>query len=241
MLNKTRGIILHQIKYSDSSKIVNVYTEKFGRQDFIISESKSKKSKSKHNVLQALFLVEIDAYVKNSRQLQRIKEIKNIYPFKTIPYNITKSTIALFIAEILYKSLQPDDINENLFNFLFQSIQLFDEEIQGEANFHLFLLIHLTKFLGFFPSGKYSEESSFFDLLEGRFVMLPPVHKKFINQENGFVFDKILNLSFDKLNQIKISKRTRSQLLDNIIEYYQLHILSFKEIKSLHVFKSVFE
>ncbi|RLD62267.1 MAG: DNA repair protein RecO [Bacteroidetes bacterium] len=241
MLNKTRGIILHQIKYSDSSKIVNVYTEKFGRQDFIISESRNKKSKSKHNVLQALFLVEIDAYVKNSRQLQRIKEIKNIYPFKTIPYNITKSTIVQFIAEILYKSLHHDDINENLFNFLFQSIQLFDEEIQGVANFHLFLLVHLTKFLGFFPNGQYSEESTFFDLLEGRFVMLPPTHNKFINAENCFVFDKILNLSFDKLNQIKISKNIRSQLLDNIIEYYQLHILSFKEIKSLQVFKSVFE
>ena len=241
MLNKTRGIILHQIKYTDSSKIVNVYTEKFGRQDFIISESKSKKTKSKHNVLQALFLVEIDAYFKNSRQLQRIKEIKNIYPFKTIPYNISKSTIAQFIAEILYKSLQPDDINENLFNFLFQSIKLLDEEIKGVANFHLFLLVHLTKFLGFFPSGQYSEEAAFFDLLEGRFVMLPPIHNKFINQQNSSFFYEILNLSFDKLYKIQISNKIRTQLLDNIIEYYQLHILSFKEIKSLQVFKSVFE
>ncbi|MBE9469260.1 MAG: DNA repair protein RecO [Bacteroidetes bacterium] len=241
MLNKTRGIILHQIRYSDSSKIVNVYTEKFGRQDFIISESKNKKAKNKHNVLQALFLVEIDAYIKNTRQLQRIKEIKNIYPFKTIPYNISKCTIAQFIAEILYKSLQPEDINENLFNFLFQSIQLFDEEIQGAANFHLFLLVHLTKFLGFFPSGHYSDEATFFDLLEGRFVMLPPIHKKFINKQNSIVFDEILNLSFDKLYKIQISNNIRAQLLSSIIEYYQLHILFFKEIKSLQVFKSVFE
>ncbi|MCD6366291.1 MAG: hypothetical protein J7L46_01990, partial [Bacteroidales bacterium] len=78
-------------------------------------------------------------------------------------------------------------------------------------------------------------------LLEGRFVMLPPIHKKFINQQNSSVFCEILNLSFDKLYKIQISNKIRTQLLDNIIEYYQLHILSFKEIKSLQVFKSVFE
>ncbi len=241
MLYKTRGIILHQIKYSDSSNIVNVYTEQFGRQDFIISQSKNKKIKNRHNILQALFLVEIDAYIKKNRQLQRIKEIKNIYPFKSIPYNISKSTIALFVAEVLYKSLQHEDLNTNLFNFLFKSIQLLDEETKGIANFHLFLLVHLTKFLGFYPSGKYSDDTAFFDLYEGRFVMLRPMHSHYISPENSSFFSNILNLTFEKFDQFSITNSARSQLLDKIIEYYQLHILSFKEIKSLPVFKSVFE
>ena len=241
MLYKTRGIILHQIKYSDSSNIVSVYTEQFGRQDFIISESKNKKSKNRRNILQALFLVEIDAYIKKNRQLQRIKEIKNIYPFKSIPYNISKSTIVLFVAEVLYKSLQHEDPNTNLFNFLFKSIQLLDEETKGIANYHLFLLVHLTKFLGFYPSGQYSDDASFFDLYEGRFVMLRPIHLHYITPENSIFFSNILNSTFEKFNQLSITNSIRSQLLDKIIEYYQLHILSFKEIKSLSVFKSVFE
>ena len=241
MIYKTRAIILHQLKYTDSSKIVNVYSEQFGRQDFIITESRNKKKQNKHSVLQPLFLVEIDAYIKNNRQLQRIKEIKNIYPFKTILYNISKSTIAQFVAEVLYKSMQHEEANINLFNFLFKSIQLLDEEIKGVANFHLFLLVHLTKFLGFYPSGKYSKQTQFFDLYEGRFVMLRPIHKHFIASENCEIFSQILNLSFNNLDKIEINNNTRSLLLDKIIEYYQLHIMSFKEIKSLSVFKIVFE
>ncbi len=50
MLNKTKGIILHQIKYTDSGVIAQVYTREFGRQSLMIKGMRSKKS-GRHNVL----------------------------------------------------------------------------------------------------------------------------------------------------------------------------------------------
>ena len=51
-LAKTNGIVLHQIKYGDSSIIVRIYTEEFGMQSYLIRGVKSKKSKIKSNLFQ---------------------------------------------------------------------------------------------------------------------------------------------------------------------------------------------
>ncbi|MDR1345668.1 MAG: recombination protein O N-terminal domain-containing protein, partial [Bacteroidales bacterium] len=46
MLVCTEGIILHKTKYSDHSLIVQIYTEKFGTQSFIIKNALSKANKN---------------------------------------------------------------------------------------------------------------------------------------------------------------------------------------------------
>jgi len=71
MEEKTRGIVLQQIKYSDSQVIAQVYTEHFGRQSFIFRKPKTKKSAISLNILQPLFLLDINARFKESRQIQR--------------------------------------------------------------------------------------------------------------------------------------------------------------------------
>lgn len=93
-----RAIVLHHIKYSDNAIIATLYTESSGRQSFLIYTRRGKKSVSPSSLIHPLFLVELDMVRKEKRTLQQIKEIRNLYPYKSISTNIIKTTVAQFLA-----------------------------------------------------------------------------------------------------------------------------------------------
>ena len=150
MIFKTRGIVFHRIKYSESSIIAKIYTEQFGLCSFLVQGARKKTSAAKANLLQPLSLVELVAYHKETSGLQKMKELKNDHPLISIQNNIVKTTIAIFLSEMLVRSIREETPNKQLFSFLHQSIIFFDK-LENPVNFHLLFLIKLSKFLGFFP------------------------------------------------------------------------------------------
>ena len=232
MLKKTKGIIFHQVKYSESSVIVKIYTELLGLQTYILKGVRKKKSKIKSNLLQPLTLVEMEVYHKENSEINFIKEIRNTYHFKSLPFEIYKSSIALFITEILYKSIREEEPNKNLFDFIFNSVKFLDSTEEEISNFHLLFAIQLTKYLGIFPNGKYSETNKYFDLQEGNFQEILPKHFNYIDKNTSKYFYELSLLNYEKMNSINISNKIRKELLEKIILYYQIHLPGIKEINS---------
>jgi len=240
MLHKTRGIVLHYIKYSETSVIVTVYTENFGRQSYIINGVRSKKAKIKANILQPLFLLDMEVYHKPKRDLQRVKEVQNAIVFSSLPYDIRKSTLAIFIAEIIYRAIQEQESNPGLFEYLYNSVQILDLKESGLSVFHIYFLIQLSKYLGFYPNNNYSEEKCYFDLKAGAFMQIKPFHTSFLDKEHSLIFSQLMSFSADQHESLKISYKERTELLEKIIEYYRLHNTGISEIKSMSVLKEVF-
>ena len=106
MLHKTRGIVLKTTNYNESSVVVQVFTEKFGIQAYLINGVKKPKAKIPINVLQPLHLLEMVVYYKQNAQIQRIAEARLMPMFKSIPYDVVKNTIVQFLNEVLYKSIR---------------------------------------------------------------------------------------------------------------------------------------
>ncbi|MCD4664768.1 MAG: DNA repair protein RecO [Bacteroidales bacterium] len=169
MLHKTRGIVLNKVKYSETSLIVKIYTELFGLQSYLIRGIRNKKSKIKPSLLQHLALIELIVYHKEKKSIQHIKEIKSAYQFKSVPFDIRKSSIIIFLNEILYKVIKEEESNKSLFEFLFNTIQILDINEKGVSDFHLIFLVQLTKFLGFFPKNNFSKTRDNFNLEDGEF------------------------------------------------------------------------
>ena len=151
MLHKTRGIVFKVTDYSESSVVVQIFTEKFGLQSYLINGVKKPKSKIKLNSLQPLHLLDMIVYHKTSGNIQRVSELRHQPVFQSIPYDIVKSSITMFLNEVLYKSLRQHEPDEVLFEFLFHAIEILDSLNAGLANFHLYFLLRLTRFLGFYP------------------------------------------------------------------------------------------
>ena len=239
MLHKTSGIILHTTNYSDTSLIVKMYTQHFGLQSYLISGVRSKKSKNKASLFQPL--AQVDLEVKNSEKssLQRVSEINIHYHYTGIPYDIIKSSIAMFINEIMVKSLKESHPDEALFLFLKHSLTILDLEQESCANFHVCFLMGLSRCLGFYPQGQYSQLTPVMDLREGRFTEHYPSHPDYLEPAASSLFFSVMNTGFDSLASLQISRAARKQLLNTLILYYQLHISAFSSIKSLEILEEV--
>jgi DNA repair protein RecO (recombination protein O) len=239
MLHKTRGIVLKTTFYGDTSVVAQIFTEKFGIQSYLINGVRKAKAKVNMNMLQPLHLMEMVVYHKANSNLQRTKELRPSPIFRSIPYNIIKSTIVMFLNEVLYKSIRQQNTDEQLFNFIYNGISWFDETEGTSVNFHLAFLLKLTRFLGFAPSTQTKSDESFFDLQEGAFSSLPPVHPYFIDKEDAALFISFFSTPFDKLDEILLSNANRRAILDKILVFYTLHTASFGDIKSHQVLEDV--
>jgi DNA repair protein RecO (recombination protein O) len=240
MHQKTRGIVLHSIKYGERGLITTIYTEAFGRMSFIMQGIHNKKSVVKANLLRQLSLLEMEVDFKQGRELQRVREIKNSSPFNTIPYEITKSTQALFLAELLFKVLREEESRPELFAFLYGSIQLLDLMDEGVSNFHLLFLIQLSRYLGFAPTNNYSASAPYFDLMAGKFAVNPPDHPWHLMQSESEILSKLLEMSYQEAPFFKPDQTVRQTFLSFILEYYGLHLGNKLQIKSLDILKQLF-
>lgn len=239
MLQKTRGIVLNSLKYGETSTVTTIYTEAFGRMSFIVQGTHGKKSSVKSNLLRQLFLLEMEVDHKPGRELQRLKEIKNIVPFGSIPFVVAKSAQVLFLAEVLGKVLREEEARPELFEFLFRSFQIFDLIEEGANNFCLIFLIQLTRFIGFAPTNNYSEQDQLFDLIGGKFVFVPPPHPWFLNNSESSALARLLGTNYQNSAGFKPDRGLRQLLLNFVLDYYGLHLGNRLNLKSLEILMEV--
>ena len=240
MIHKVRGIALHHIKYKESSAIFYIYTDLFGRQSYLVNSIKGKKSRFNGSLLQPLTLLEMEVYHKEERDLQRLKEIRNYIPYQRIPFDPYRGSQAMFLAEVLYRSLKEEDTTPGLFDFLEQSLQLLDISEENTLNFHLLFLVQLTKYLGFYPRDNFSTEKNGFDMRNGQFADSFSLHPDFFDTENSSLLHELLGVTFSDMSELSINQDIRIRFLDYMMDYYRLHLHGFGKIKSLSVLHEVF-
>jgi len=240
MLEKTRGIVLNQIKYSDSGIIARMYTRKFGRQSFLIKGMRNRKT-GKHSILfQPMFILDLELYYKASREMQVLKEFSVSYTPADIFSDIKKSCVAIFLGEVLTSVLREESPHEEMYDYIEESIIYFDRCREGFANFHIGFLAGLSSFLGFEPALRTDPDDSFFDMTNGMFVAVPPLHGNYANAEISGILAGFFVTSFDKLGEISLNGSLRNEVLDTLVRYYSLHLPALKKLKSLEVLKEVF-
>ncbi|MFW6246320.1 MAG: DNA repair protein RecO [Tangfeifania sp.] len=241
MLSTTEGIVLTQLKYGENSVILNIYTREFGRQAYIMNAARGKKSKNKAGILQPMFLVDLVGYHKETRDVQRIKEIKNTPAYQNIPFDITKSAQVIFLAEILSKTLREQESAPPLFDFIKNTLLYFDLMESHSANFHLWFLFRLTEYLGFLPDTRQVGFEGWLDMRKGAVVPFEPSHPFFINKEATVFLRELAGMKVRDLKNWKIPRNTRGFLTTKLVEYYNLHFENMGEVKSLKVLQEIFE
>ena len=108
------------------------------------------KAKIPRNFFSTLALLELVVYHKEQGNLQQIKECRPSPSFQSIPFDIIKGSILLFLNEVLFKSLKHQEQDFELFEFIYNSLAFLDEVEEGKENFHLIFLYKLRKYLGFY-------------------------------------------------------------------------------------------
>lgn len=221
MLHKTRGIVLNYIKYRDTSIITKIYTEQFGLQTYVVNGIRSKRSKGKIAYFQPLNLIDIVVYKNPKREIQRISEIKFDYHFHTIPFEIKKTTITMFLSEILVKTLKEEQEDAQLFQFLHDAIKLLDDQHIHHKSFHISFLIQLGKYLGISPH-------SYQGFLDEKLL---PQYDEPLEVENLF--------SGIKTVEVNLNRKQSNELLDELLKFYAHQYPGLAHLRSLAILREI--
>ncbi|GLB53935.1 DNA repair protein RecO [Neptunitalea chrysea] len=229
----TPAIVLHAHKYGDTSLIVKLYTASSGIKSYMLrGVLTSKKGKTKAAYFQPLMQLEVVANHKQGNALNSISEAKVLYPYASLHTNFTKSALVFFLSEVLYSVLREEEGNVPMFEYIVALLQWLDMHDEV-ANFHIYFMLHLTRFLGFYPDD-ISEEASCFDLSEGMFLS-KPISTQYVEDQQLELFKMLLQTTPEALHEIKMSKVNRRDLLEKILVFYQLHLDGFRTPRSLKI------
>lgn len=240
MLVKTRGIVFRTHKYGESSLIVEMYTEQKGLRKYIISGVRSAKARTKASLLQVMTLLDIVAYERDDRDLNRLKEIQPAHIYQSIPFDVRKGAVGLFMVEVARKAIKEREENKALFHFLFERFVGLDTTPQGVANYHLAFLLELSAYLGFSPAGDYSKETPYFDLEAGEFVATQPDHTAYLIDDTAIAFYEMLHHPAPRAYELKLEREVRQKLLTELTRYFQLHLEGMGTINAHLILREVF-
>ncbi|MEO5673183.1 MAG: DNA repair protein RecO [Chitinophagales bacterium] len=235
MIYRTRGIVFRTIKFRETSVISKIYTEKFGLQSYIVNGIRSSKSKTKAAQLQVMSMLDMEVYHHEHRNLHRIKEMQPFYVFSSLLFDPLKGSVGLFMIEMLNKCIREEEANASMFAFITEKLVSLDRLKNIPADFLLRFLLELSSFLGLYPHGEYSADNSYFDLMEGNFIADATIHPHVIHPP----LSENLSLLI-KNDSANIATSIRRNLLEALLQYYQLHVPNFTMPKSLQVLNEVF-
>ncbi len=229
MKYKTLSIVFNFIKFRESSIIARIYTEQYGLKNYIINNVRSTRPKYPVSLFQPLTQLDMVVYNKPESEINRIAEIKCINPYHSIPFDVKKSTVCLFLTEILYKILREEEPNKELFDFLVNSFNFYDISESHHLNFHLQFLIKLTNFLGINPINV--NEIIRETRSSGSIYLISD------NEETQF--DQLIHHDYQEY--VEISSQGRRKMLTLILLFYQHHFDHISEIKSYRILREVFD
>ncbi len=230
----TRAIVISALRYQEKSLIVRCFTREAGLKSYFVQSSSSAKNK-KAAYFQPLTILDIEAVHKNKGTLEQFREIRLAIPYETIASNMVKSSIAIFVADVLHHAIREEEANIDLYQFLETALIWLDQHSET-ANFHLILMLEITKFLGFYPDVS-NISAGYFEMTEGIFTNHPGV--SCLSDTQTHLFKRLIGLRFSTAQNM-FSGNERQALLRILLDYYKLHLEGFREPKSLEVLRELF-
>lgn len=237
---KGRGVVLHTLKYGDSSMVVYLLTDVGGRRSYMVQGVRSRSGRgSKLALFQPMFPVEFEGLESSRQQMHRFKEVRAGFALQGLPFDVRKSTMALFMAEVLYRLVRESEANQALFDFVWGCVGALDGMDGGVANFHLWFLANLSRFLGFSPGNEYTE-GAWFDIREGLYTPVRPLHPGVMDQPCTRMLDMLLDSDVGALSALGLNRGQRVEFLNAVLAYFDYHLDAVSAVQSVRILREVF-
>ena len=236
---KARGIVLGTLKYGEKGVIVHLLTDVCGRQSYMIQGVRPTAKGSKMALLQPMFTLEFEGLTSTKMSLHRMKDMAPGMVLHSTPFDVRKSTMALFMAEVLYRLVKESEESSSLFEFVWASIAALDALEEGIANFHLWFLANLSRPLGFSPDNEYSD-GAWLDIRDGHFTPNALIPSFALSPENARILHDMLECDVRYLGEIGLNRTERVEFLEAMLKYYSYHLESIHQVESIRVLKEVF-
>ncbi len=240
MLRKTKAIVLRTIKYGEQKIIVDLFTEAEGRVSVVARLPKSVKGKFRKPLFQPLSLLDVEYDQRMNASIYNLREAVMWMPYTLLRVDPVKNALALFLAEFLYHATKSEQQNVALFHYMAQSMEWLDAAQGHLANFHLVMMMRLTRFVGFFPNTEDYRPGCFFDLQNGCYSVELPPHHDVIPPDEAAYIGTLMRLNYETMHLFRMTRAERNRCVDVIIDYYRLHVPGFPLLNSTQVMRELF-
>lgn len=230
----TQALVIGTTKYGEADLIAHCFLLDGGRQSFLLKGLfKKAKSSMRPAHFQPLMQLELTPSPKRGDGLGFIKSVNVDYVYQTLYINPIKQSLLFFLSEFLQKVIphtQESDVD--LFQYLVASLQWLDLH-ENVGHFHLFFMMKITRYLGFYPDVS-SMECPYFDLYLGQFKAAC-VGDYVLNESDSNAFKHLLKGNFESSHRFD-NKRL---LLEQINTYLKLHLHAYQPPKSTAILNTI--
>ena len=234
-----RGVVLGTLKYGEKGVIVHLLTDVCGRQSYMIQGVRPTAKGSKMALLQPMFTVEFEGLVSSKMSMHRMKDLVPGIVLQSTPFDIRKSTMSLFMAEVLYRLVKESEESSSLFEFVWASVAALDALDEGIANFHLWFLANLSRPRGFSPDNEYTD-GAWLDIRDGHFTPHALIPSAALTPENARILHDMLECDVRYLGEIGLNRNERVEFLEEMLKYYAYHLDTIRSVESIRILKEVF-
>ncbi len=236
---KARGIVLNTLKYGEKGLVVQMLTDVCGRQSYMVQGVRTASRGSRMALMQPMFALEFEGLSSSKMSMHRFKEVRSGVVLQSLPFDVRKSTMSLFMAEVLYRLIKESEPNDELFDFVWGSVAALDALDEGVANFHLWFLANLSRPLGFSPDNDF-RPGSWLDIRDGHFTPEPPPVGFAMTPDNASILHDMLECDVRYLGEIGLNRTQRVSFLESMLSYYAYHLDAIRSVESIRILQEVF-
>ena len=220
MIDRINAYVLSSRKFKDSLRLAHVFTMEYGVQTFLFRTGKKGENISFFQPLNAIQF----SGKKSDGKLEIAKDMSLNAIYSSIPFQVEKSTIALFIAEFLYRCLPEHYINEEIFELIKKTTQRLDSvEKLGTLPIHFIAQFALE--MGFL-SDEY--ELTFENTRSDEALLHQSLHL-------------FISTSIEQEVHSPLNRELRKSLLEQLIAFCSSHLDTPIRLNSLEMFHEIFD
>lgn len=240
MREKLRGIVINVIKYNEKHNIAHVYTDKLGMQAFLVRQGTTHAARSRNAMFMPLSMLEFEATLRPNHDLGTLHDVRRTMPLMSIYSDPMKNAIAMFLSELLSRTIQEQEQNMVLYSFIKSCIVRLEHMSGSVANFHICFLYRLGQFIGIQPDIDSYHKGYWFNMNEGVFIHTPQPGTTSLPPAQAQVLHWLSRMTFENMHHFKFSREQRNQVLEIILNYYRLHNSTLGTLRSPEVLKQLF-
>ena len=246
----TKGIVLKQFDLGEADKIITFFTQDRGKLRAVARGVKKSKSPISGLVLPFSYN-QITIY--RGRSLDRLNQLKNIYPFSPLREDLLKMAYASFMAELVEKVGMENDPNPPLFSLLLSSFHQLLNSKQGITFVDLIFKIRVLHIIGFKPqldqcvicaAQVTTEYKNYFNIKNGGILCANCASSSLdwveISGEAEQILRRVFNSGIQSIKNLRISadaEKKLNKLIDNFMLY---HLdLRLKSLEFLNMIKKM--
>lgn len=213
----SRIIVLHLTKYSDHGLVLHTVDSTAGRRSFLVRGIKRGNAVAVFHPLSVLDVVSAES---PKSTMCHLREWEPALPLHGIRSDLVKGSLAMFISEVLYRSLTSELADAQLFDWLCEAIVTLDRTEGSVANYPLWFLVSYAVRMGFMP-GETIEPSGIF------------------SAEEAALFQRVLHASYEETLALPLSGTRRQAFARKMLQYLSWHLGATIDAKSLDVLHAV--